>query len=123
VSEIKHTPTPWKLQKGWSDWGMPCQHDIYVGEDGEPTQIAGIPSITPYCMGAKESERTLAATQAANAEFILEAVNNHDRLIGRVVELEKALNRIVSCPHCPTCPEVAKAALAENQKEAYDAKP
>ena len=99
MTDMKHTPTPWKLQKGWADWGMPCQHDIYVGEDNNPTQIAGIPSITPYCIGAKASERSLAATQAANAEYILEAVNNHERLTQRVQELEKALKSAASTAH------------------------
>ena len=74
MSETKWTPGPWTLHRGFSDWGLPCQHDVTVGEGvTERDQIAGIPSITPYCLGAKQSDRDYAARQYANACLIAAA--------------------------------------------------
>lgn len=72
---MNHTPGPWKLHRGFSDWGLPCQHDIYVGELGgkDEDQIAGVVSITPYCMGAKAKDRELAQRRYTDAVLIAAA--------------------------------------------------
>ena len=72
-SNVKHTPGPWRLQRGFSDWGLPLQHDVFVGPDESPQQIAGVPSITPYCLGASIKDREYAASQWANAQLIAAA--------------------------------------------------
>ncbi len=78
----EYTKKPWKLHHGFSDWGMPCQHDIFVGQDDEPDLlIASVPSITPYCMGASMKDREYAATQKANAQLIVCAVEMAEMLL------------------------------------------
>lgn len=83
MSDTKFTPGPWKLNAGMSDWGLPLQHDVFVGEgDTERDLIAGIPSITPYCMGAKRSDIDYAAQQWHNACLISAAPEMYEALEG-----------------------------------------
>jgi len=67
-----YTKGPWKLHRGFSDWNLPCQHDVFVGNDDEADDlIAGIPSVTPSALGASEKQRGYARTQWANAQLIV----------------------------------------------------
>ena len=88
--QVTHTPTPWEVSYGFSDWGMGCVHSIVPAGDGN-TIIAEVQSVTPYCIGASAADKNLASTQRANAEFIVLAVNSHHALAARVAELEDEL--------------------------------
>jgi hypothetical protein len=59
----------WVLSRGWADWGMSCEHSITQG----PTEIARIPSVTPYCMGASAKDVNYAAQQWKNALLLAAA--------------------------------------------------
>ena len=87
--QVMHTPTPWEVSYGFSDWGMGCVHSIVPAGDRDAI-IAEVQSVTPYCIGASAADKNLASTQRANAEFIVLAVNSHDALTARVAELESA---------------------------------
>ena len=87
--QVTHTPTPWTVSYGSSDWGMGCVHSIVPAVDRD-TIIAEVQSVTPYCIGASAADKNLASTQRANAKFIVLAVNSHDALTARVAELESA---------------------------------
>ena len=63
---MSKTPEPWELQRGFSDWGMNCQHTITEGN----TVIAHVPSLTPYCIGAKSKDKEYARRQWENAKLI-----------------------------------------------------
>jgi len=56
----------WVLERGFSDWGLPCLHTVVSG--GEV--IAEIPSVTPYCIGARKSDIETAKAQLANARAL-----------------------------------------------------
>ena len=81
----EHTPTPWEVD-------VDFDYDLCFTEDGEPMsgwQIYG-PKSWPVAAAWVEGivDRL---TGRANAEFIVKAVNSHDRL---VEALENALNGI-----------------------------
>jgi hypothetical protein len=71
--ENKHTPIPWGIFDGNKVIGNP-QGSYYI--------IADIKNPTPVGDGA---------TIEANAAFIVEAVNNHDRLLAEVERLKAEL--------------------------------
>ena len=104
----KFTPGPWQLHRGFSDWGMPCQHDVFVGEDENPEQIAAIPSVTPYCLGASGKDRDLASRHWADA-----------RLIAAAPEIYEALRMALEVLH--TAPMVGGAYHARRITEATKA--
>lgn len=91
--QVTHTPTPWAVSYGSSDWGMGCVHSIVPAGDRDAI-IAEVQSVTPYCIGASAADKNLASTQRANAEFIVLAVNSHDALAARVAELEAENERL-----------------------------
>lgn len=104
---MNYTSEPWKLHRGFSDWGMSCQHDIYVGEEGQEHQIAGIPSITPYCLGASEKDRKYAEEQWHNALLIYAAPEMYEAIKRQIENIEKWL-------------ETGKPADEEESKSIYD---
>jgi hypothetical protein len=83
MSEAKFSTDEWKLNSGMSDWGLPKQHDIFIGEGkNDRDQIAGVPSITPYCMGSKQADRDYAERQWGNAVLISAAPQLYNALQG-----------------------------------------
>ncbi len=115
MSEAKFTPGPWTLRKGFSDWGLPCQHDLVIGEgETERDQIAGVPSITPYCMGARQADREYAARQYANARLISAAPEMYEALKGVLPFMEAAEKAgLVGDEGCFWPVESVRAALAK----------
>lgn len=77
-----HTPTPWVAE--------PNAYGTWFIYRSEPTETAptGFKYRELVCGG--DGYRTLTEE---NADFIVEAVNNHARLTARVEELEMALER------------------------------
>ena len=67
----------WELNRGWADWGMPCEHSIFQGE----IEIARIPSVTPYCMGASAKDKDYAAQQWKNAQLLVAAPEMAEMLL------------------------------------------
>lgn len=76
MSEVKHTPGPWKVDQylGSRDWII-CKD---AGNRGQGIDIA----------------RTVAATgkEKANAQHIVKCVNNHDRLVEALREVTGELH-------------------------------
>lgn len=66
---MKHTPGPWNIESGFSDWGMPKQITIFAKQK----TIATIESVTPYCIGASAKELWIAQEALANARLIAAA--------------------------------------------------
>lgn len=56
----------WDLQRGFSDWGMNCQHRITEGNE----VVALIPSITPYALNPPAKQRAYAKKQGEYALLI-----------------------------------------------------
>ena len=78
MSETKHIPTPWDVSR---DHG-----DCHV-RDAEGTSLICDMQYYPW------------APSEEDMGFIVEAVNNHERLAQRVQELEKALKSAASTAH------------------------
>jgi len=111
----KFTPGPWQLHRGFSDWGMPCQHDVFVGTDDNPEQIAGIPSLTPHCMGASAKDRDLASRHWADANLIAAAPEMYEASLSTVSRLLVLPRFLHSNGHA------ALALIVEEELEAHRA--
>jgi hypothetical protein len=92
MSEIKHTPTPWQVKH-------PDREPWYViGNIDGPDD--GRWHYDTICDCDQDSRSSMDLEESkANAAFIVEAVNNHERLTQRVQELEKALKSAASTAH------------------------
>jgi hypothetical protein len=92
MSETKHTPTPWQVKH-------PDHEPWYViGNIDGPDYGRGYYETICDCDQDSRSSMDLEVAKA-NAAFIVEAVNNHERLTQRVQELEKALKSAASTAH------------------------
>jgi hypothetical protein len=60
------TTPEWDLQRGFSDWGMNCQHRITEGDQ----VVALIPSVTPYALNAPAKQKAYAKKQWENAKLV-----------------------------------------------------
>ena len=67
--EANHTPGPWFINPGFSDWNLPKRITIYV----EGLKIAEIESITPNPLGSNKQDREKAAIASANANLMAAA--------------------------------------------------
>lgn len=87
MSEGKHTPTPWRVEKGTGlIWG-----DCTTFEDGTPDRL-GVPVTDsqlerPWAQGKGPSYEEMKA----NAAFIVRAVNSHQAMVDA---LEAARERL-----------------------------
>jgi hypothetical protein len=92
MADIKHTPTPWEFDGDRDEMHIHVQGGI----------IASIftPDDSP-CFAPENPEEgePVWVECIANGRIIVEAVNNHERLIQRVQELEKALKSAASTAH------------------------
>lgn len=69
MSNTKHTPTPWHaVENSWSHTG------IYAGHK----EVAGLDI---YDEATEENQEDHEALMAANAAFIVRAVNSHEQLV------------------------------------------
>lgn len=77
-----HTPGPWFLKRGFSDWNMPKQHEIWAveGSTDDRDCIAIIPSLTPAPLGPKAKDSEYAARQLANASLLAVAADLFEAL-------------------------------------------
>jgi len=82
-NEVKHTPTPWKLETR-----KPGQFAI-KGDDGTYT-VALIETFDPRVEHAEDS---------ANAAFIVRAVNSHEELLAIVKDIYDDENDITRRKH------------------------
>lgn len=85
----EHTPTPWRV----GDYALVVGADGYVVADGSGVHILdGRPDDAPHWNYEDGSARDIdEAEEVANAAFIVEAVNNYERLQHVNDELVKAL--------------------------------
>ena len=74
--ETKHTPTPWKAEKGRTVMHVTGQHFVVC-------QI----STTGYRGDTPEDKRMYAERAEANAAFIVRAVNAHDELVAALEDV------------------------------------
>jgi hypothetical protein len=86
-----HTPTPWKL---YHEGGI---LSVYHETLDDVIHWTGFDSAV-----CKDSRGTTVKTKndAANAAFIVEAVNNHEKLLARVSRLEAALSELLEQIDC-----------------------
>lgn len=121
---MTHTPTPWemKLESGpypnrWAIYGKPKHGCPLLAEVIRGTHWGAICSETPS--RDKNDENTLE--REANARFIIEAVNHHDKLVEENRRLIEALYALRSMNkengHADNTPEqeLIRAALGEQQ--------
>jgi len=86
----EHTPTPWRMD--------PTLHDIYADNVPKgPMKVADIRG-WGYLTGKGHGALGLSydegvAVQAANAAFIVKAVNNHDALVKALVGAQRIIER------------------------------
>ena len=66
----------WDLQRGFSDWGMNCQHRITEGNE----VVALIPSITPYALNPPVKQKSQAKRQWEYAQLIQHAPKMREML-------------------------------------------
>jgi hypothetical protein len=94
MSEIKHTPTPWHINKKRGDCGDgPYNYAVLTNEEGNIIIDCYNSEVVTLC---EESDGEGGyyrwdARGEADISYALESVNNHERLTQRVEELEKAL--------------------------------
>jgi hypothetical protein len=105
MSDTKHTPTPWMaVEHSWSTTG------IYAKDQSEGGTIAVL------CIegeAAEDTQEELEAWMAANAAFIVRAVNSHEQL---VAALNKIHNWLVCAPIAT--PEDMAQSFAEMERAA-----
>lgn len=70
--------TPWRVDYGCGDWGMPITHTIY---DSNNMVVCEIYSAQPYCMGASPETIAKYKLDKEHAAHIVKCVNSHDALV------------------------------------------
>src|ERR1700691_1249773 len=94
MSEIKHTPTPWHIDKKRCDCGDgPYNYAVLTNEEGNVIIDCYNSEVATLC---EEPDGECGyyrwdAQGGADISYALEAVNNHERLTQRIAELEKVL--------------------------------
>ena len=99
---MEHTPTPWGITSP-KEYGIKQEQDRLIyhrPKDGEPQHIAEVFQYRNHDCNAADG------TAPANADFIVKAANNHDRLVEMLKGLEWGWDGcgdggvIYSCPEC-----------------------
>jgi hypothetical protein len=90
----KITPGPWHLRKGFADWNLPMEHEIYRSQNPETERdcVAIVPSIMPNAIGAQKEIREYAAHQDAVSQLIVHAPSDIEWLLKENDSLRTALS-------------------------------
>jgi hypothetical protein len=102
MSETKHTPTPWHINKKRGDCADGrYNYAVLTNEEGNVIIDCYNSEVATLC---EEPDGECGYYQwdaqgEADISYALEAVNNHERLTQRVQELETALKSAASTAH------------------------